>query len=535
MRKLLLLLRLNRLELFGVNKLLNDPKRRRRARILVPLMALGMLAILGVVGVYCFGICYGLNWMGALDVFPVMMAAISAVTVLMTTIFKASDALFQSRDFDLILSLPIPARTVAAARMLKLYSIELSFALIVLVPAGGVYAWFARPGALFYISYLLTALAVPMIPMVLASLIGVLTAFAGASMRRVRYAGLILSFLVMLGLVGGSFYLSAGGGSDVEVLVNIARTLGSMLSRVYPLSDIYAAAVVGGDISQLLLFVGLALLALLLASWLFGAVFVRLNSFINARRARGKFVLRAQRSRSVGRALVAREWRRYLASNIYVLNTAFGLLLSIVAVVALAAFVPRDMLDTVLREAGLEGPMFAMLPFVLAWMVALAPTTGSSVSMEGKSLWIIRGMPIPARRWLMAKLKLNLQMVLPISLIDSLVLILALGIRGYALVAMLLLPALFGTFSALFGLALNCKVHRFDWTSETKVVKQSWGASLPVFLVMGLAFGGGYLTARVSAMDHMLVPLLFAAALAAASAALWILIRAKAEKWASRM
>ena len=246
-------------------------------------------------------------------------------------------------------------------------------------------------------------------------------------------------------------------------------------------------------------------------------------------------MLRAQRSRSVGRALVAREWRRYLASNIYVLNTAFGLLLSIVAVVALAAFVPRDMLDTVLREAGLEGPMFAMLPFVLAWMVALAPTTGSSVSMEGKSLWIIRGMPIPARRWLMAKLKLNLQMVLPISLIDSLVLILALGIRGYALVAMLLLPALFGTFSALFGLALNCKVHRFDWTSETKVVKQSWGASLPVFLVMGLAFGGGYLTARVSAMDHMLVPLLFAAALAAASAALWILIRAKAEKWASRM
>ena len=100
---------LSRLELFGVNKLLNDPKRRRRARILVPLMALGMLAILGVVGVYCFGICYGLNWMGALDVFPVMMAAISAVTVLMTTIFKASDALFQSRDFDLILSLPIPA------------------------------------------------------------------------------------------------------------------------------------------------------------------------------------------------------------------------------------------------------------------------------------------------------------------------------------------------------------------------------------------------------------------------------------------
>jgi len=535
MRKLLLLLRLNRLELFGVNKLLNDPKRRRRARILVPLMALGMLAILGVVGVYCFGICYGLNWMGALDVFPVMMAAVSSVTVLMTTVFKASDALFQSRDFDLVLSLPIPARTVAAARMLKLYSIELAFALIVLVPAGGVYAWFARPGAVFYASYLLTALAIPVIPMVVASLIGVLTAFAGASLRRVRYAGLILSFLVMLGFVGGSFYLGSAPGSDVEVLVNIARALSSMFARVYPLSGIYAAAVVGGDISQLLLFLGLALAAFLMATALFGAVFVRLNSFINARRARGTFVLGEQRGRSVRRALVAREWRRYLASNIYVLNTAFGLLLSIVGVVALIAFVPRDMLATVLETAGLEGPMFALLPFVLAWMVALAPTTGSSVSLEGKSLWIIRGMPIPARWWLMAKLKLNLQMVLPVALIDAVALILALEIRGPALVAMLFLPALMGTFSALFGLVVNCKIHRFDWTSETKVVKQSWGASLPVFVVMGLVFGGGYLTARIGAMDHMLVPLLFAGALAVASATMWILVRVKAEKWAEGM
>lgn len=41
MNKLSLLLRLNRLELFGINKRLNDPARRRTAKLLLVLIVLG--------------------------------------------------------------------------------------------------------------------------------------------------------------------------------------------------------------------------------------------------------------------------------------------------------------------------------------------------------------------------------------------------------------------------------------------------------------------------------------------------------------
>ena len=49
MNKLSLLLRLNRLELFGINKRLNDPARRRTAKLLLVLIVLGGLAALGLV------------------------------------------------------------------------------------------------------------------------------------------------------------------------------------------------------------------------------------------------------------------------------------------------------------------------------------------------------------------------------------------------------------------------------------------------------------------------------------------------------
>ena len=44
----------------------------------------------------------------------------------------------------------------------------------------------------------LCALAAPMIPAVIASLIGVLVAMAGAAMKRLRYAGLALMFVALI-------------------------------------------------------------------------------------------------------------------------------------------------------------------------------------------------------------------------------------------------------------------------------------------------------------------------------------------------
>ncbi len=254
MRELGFLLRLNAIELFGFGRLRNDPARRKRAKWLIPLMALGALAVLAAIGFYCFGIAYGFRYMDALDLYPALMAAVAAIMVLTTTIFKAPDALFRSRDFDQMLSLPIPARVVAAARMLKLYAIELVFTLMILLPAGAIYAYFARPGAWFYPAYLLTMLAVPLVPLTLSSLLGVLVAFLGASVKRARYAGLLLSFAATLGVLAGSMYFSMASSRGVEQLINLAHLLSDTLFRIYPLSGIYSAAVVGRDPGALALF-----------------------------------------------------------------------------------------------------------------------------------------------------------------------------------------------------------------------------------------------------------------------------------------
>ena len=282
-------------------------------------------------------------------------------------------------------------------------------------PGGVAYGILAAPAPApaFYISYALCALAAPMLPAVVASLLGALVALAGASIKRLRYAGLFLMFVALIGVVVGSSYLSSTAANE-EMFIDFAKGFSDLFARIYPLAGLYEKAVLGGDAVALLAYVGLSLLAILLAGALFGRFFVRLNSFLTARTGKKRFVLGAQKQRSARAALLAREWRHFLSINSYVLNSAFGPILSLVAVIALAVLVPKETIDMFLQVEGLDDIALSALPFALSWLIAIGPTTACSVSLEGKNLWIVKTLPIPAREWLLPKLRLNLQLFTPL-------------------------------------------------------------------------------------------------------------------------
>ena len=361
-----------------------------------------------------------------------------------------------------------------------------------------------------------------------------LVALAGASIKRLRYAGLFLMFVALIGVVVGSSYLSSTAAS-AEMFIDFARGFSDLFARVYPLAGLYEKAVLGGDILSLIAYVGLSLLAILLAGALFGHFFVRINSFLTAQTRKKRFVLGAQKRHSARAALLAREWRHFLSINSYVLNSAFGPILSLVAVVALAVLVPKATIDMFLQLEGLDDIALSALPFALSWLISIGPTTACSVSLEGKNLWIVKTLPIPARDWLLPKLRLNLQLFTPFAILDSLVVAWIFRASGVALAVLVLMPALMGAFSALIGLIVNCKFPRFDWTNAAKVAKNSAGVVAAVFISMALCFGGLLLTIKLPAPAPMLLPAIFTIALAIACAALYLLVRARAEKWAAAM
>ncbi len=186
--------------------------------------------------------------------------------------------------------------------------------------------------------------------------------------------------------------------------------------------------------------------------------------------------------RSMTKALYLREVKRYASSSIYVTNTIIGPIMAVILSVGLCV-------------SGLDAfPMDLrpMLPFVLGGVFCMMTTTAVSISMEGRQLWVIQSLPIPAKAWLDSKILLNLTRIAPCCLVSLGALTIALRPGLLEFLWLALIPAAIILFSLVFGITVNLRFHSIDWEREETVVKQSLSA-------MAGGFAGPLLSAALAA------------------------------------
>jgi ABC-2 type transport system permease protein len=129
--------------------------------------------------------------------------------------------------------------------------------------------------------------------------------------------------------------------------------------------------------------------------------------------------------------------------------------------------------------------------------------TAPSVSLEGKSLWIARSMPVPTREVLRAKQNMNLWLTLPCVLFCSLAGLFVFRPGPAAAAGLVLLPAAFTVLSGNIGLIANLRHPNLSWINETQAVKQGMSVLLSMLVNWGLALAAGlpYLLLLESRMD----------------------------------
>lgn len=132
---------------------------------------------------------------------------------------------------------------------------------------------------------------------------------------------------------------------------------------------------------------------------------------------------------------------------------------------------------------------------LFCFLAALANTTAPSISLEGKNLWILKASPVDVGTILLAKLCVQLTIAIPVLIIDSVILSLTLHFSFMSFLWVCLIPVLMSVLSGLVGLIANLRYHRFDFTNEMQVVKNSASVLISMFgmlFVVG-AFAGIYL------------------------------------------
>ena len=89
-------------------------------------------------------------------------------------IYKSQGILFEAKDNDLLLSLPIKRSTILFSRIFKLLLFEYLYNLLILIPAFIVYIYYEHPSINFYLISIIMILLIPIIPTIVSCFFGYL-------------------------------------------------------------------------------------------------------------------------------------------------------------------------------------------------------------------------------------------------------------------------------------------------------------------------------------------------------------------------
>jgi ABC-2 type transport system permease protein len=400
--------------------------------------------------------------------------------------FMAKTRLYEGKDNEALLSMPIPTWMLLFTRALSLYLFTALFTSIAFIPA--CVRYFTLFGVTFpsIVCCIVITLALPLGVLAIAGLVGWLIALltARSSRKNLLTTVFLLAFLLVYSLLY----------SRVQDLLNYAAThgaeVGEMLKNgLYPFWKLGVGAT--GDFVATLIFVLLILGVFAIVYATLGATYL----YILTERRTGKRVKykeKQSRTRSPFWALLGKEGMRYLKNPMLTFNCCIGSVLCFVAV-GYALF------DTQLRELILQAPIakldVTMIVFVIMLFVASSNMiTASSISLEGENLWVLRAMPVSSAHILAVKIAFHTL----VTAVPAVIAFSALGVMfslpAWQIALCVITLALASFLFATVGLVINLKFPNLKWTNEVVVVKQSISSLIAMFGGWGISalVLGGY-------------------------------------------
>ncbi len=466
-------------------------KKRSTAGIIAYILLFAALMI-GLIGGMFTGLsvslCAPLTQAGMGWLYFALMSLLAIFLGAFGSVFNTYSGLYFAKDNDLLLSLPIPVRTLMASRLLTVYLMGLMYSAVVILPAVIVY-WVTvstAPMALLG-GVLLTAL-ISIFVLTLSCALGWVVAKVS---RKLKHKSFITVIVSLAGLAIYYFFVFKAQTAIEQLVANAAVYGEKIKGAAHPL---YVFGLTGtGDVTAMLLSAAV-ILALFALTWtLLSRSFLQITT---ASGASGKAVYRekAVKRRSIDGALFGKELARFTASPNYMLNCGLGILLLPVAGVALLIKGGELLLLLQMAFGDRGGCVEVLLCTGVCAIASMNDMATPSVSLEGKSLWLAQSLPVKPWQVLCAKLKVQLALTALPALVP-------LACMAFILPVTAALPLVFAevlayiAFSACLGLTLGVARANLTWTSELMPIKQSLAVTIALFggWLYAIVFAGLYL------------------------------------------
>ena len=433
-------------------------------------------------------LCVPLHELGLSWLYFAIAGLMAFMLTFIGNVFATQTQLFDAKDNELLLSMPIAPKFILGSRMLLLLVLDLCYVLLVMAPAGVVYGMNYPVTALSVVYFVISTLLLPLMVQAFSCLVAWVISLISSKMRNKNIITMVVSMLFL----AAYFYLYSKMGDIISRLIANGTAVAVAFKKYAFPAYYFGVGIAEHNLTYLLLYTVCTLAVFELVYAVLSRSFRQITTAKKGA-AHIKYKEKAMHVSSPAAALLRKDFRHFIGNPMYVLNTWMGEILLIVACVAL--LIKKDLLAELMPVLNGAGEtMGLLLCVILCGLSCTNLITAPSISLEGKNLWIAQSIPVPASVVLRAKVKLQMLLCIPITALTSLIIGLILRLELSMLVMVVLLPAAFNTFAALLGVVVNLRFPKFDYINETAVIKQSMSTMICMFgtmavvLVLGLAY-----------------------------------------------
>ena len=442
----------------------------------------------------------GLDW-----IYFTILTAMAFVLGIFGSVLSTANAVFRSKDNELLLSMPIAPWKIVFVRMISVYITGLLYAVIIMVPAVVCYFIFGSPSFGGVILSILSCFILGFLIAAFSCGFGWIAASVSARLKNQKILGVIL-IIILIGII---YYFQFNASRFFKYLAEIAPLLAENAhSWRYP---VFAPGLgMTGDLPAFLIFTAITAVLFGLAYFAMSKGFSKIALAKYTEKNKG-FSVSDIRAQSAASALFRREIKRFTSSVPYMLNCGLGivLLLAGAAVLIIKADSIGSLAIFLQDKISSSHELTAVgLTQAVCMVTAFCTMASCAISMEGRSIGILRSMPVYPYQLFMVKILTHVMLTgIPAFLCTA-----AAGISVRAgtteLICMIVYVFMYIVLCAFFELRSDVKHPLLDWTNENQVLKTRvsvLGITFAVMLFPVPVFGIYFLIRSFFSVEMFLV------------------------------
>ena len=436
------------------------------------LVAVLVLIVAGSIGLMIYGVESTSIQMGIKSVTGMIAVMISTIVCFIGSIFTIKSQVFEAKDNELLLSMPIAPRDIFLSRAVAVLISNFLYTSIVMLPYIVVHAIFTGFTFLEVVFTLVVYITVPCFVLTISTLFAWLLSVIT---MRLKNKNLVTSILGIIFFAGYLFFV---------MKVNMYRLI-TPESDIDGFKKVFifywpASAMEEGNALNLLFFVLIALIPAAITFLILNFTFYRIIT-TKAKSATYKYKEKEQKTKRVFQTLLIKDFKRFFTSPTYFLNAGVGSLMGIVFSIYIC-----------IQFSGESNKLIgtSYMPIICCSMISFASSmsliTPSSISIEDKTLWILASSPIKPKTVIWSKIMCQIIYTVPISIVSMLIPSIYFKFKPAEIVLCLLIVILIDVFCAYLGMLFGIKYPKFGWPSEAYAIKRGVSVTVTMLIMMSI-------------------------------------------------